>query len=115
MQNKKAVNMLFYVFILMIAVFACTSPTVNNGSEKHEKIQAKPPSTYQDTLKITASSAIFYVPDSMQLEKIRQLTEKRVFDGSMHEFFYQQRYAHLYFQKHWPRLMVIDAKNIRYL
>ena len=41
MQNKKAVNMLFSVFIMMIAVFACTSPTVNNGSEKHEKIQRK--------------------------------------------------------------------------
>ena len=106
---------MFYNFIVMMVLFACTSPAEQNGSEKHEKLQTKPPSSFHDTLRITASSAVFYQPDSMQLKKIRQVTEERVFEGSMHEFFYQQRYAHLYFKKHWPQLTIIDVKNIRYL
>ena len=106
---------MFYNFIVMMALFACTSPAVQNGSQKHEKLQTKPPSSFQDTLRITASSALFYQPDSIQLAKIRLLTEENIFDGSMHEFFYQQRFAHLYFQKNWPQIIIIDVKNIRYL
>ena len=76
---------------------------------------AKPGSTYQDTLEITTASAIFYQPDSIQLEKIRTVTDERIFKGSMHEFFYQQRNAHLFLKEYWPKLKIIEAKNIRYL
>src|SRR5688572_21484454 len=115
MSYKGAGHMVFYTFISIMAFIACTSPTMQNGTGKPEKLHAKPPSSYQDTLRITDFSAVFYSPDSMQLERIRLLTEEQVFNGSMHEYYYQQRNAGLFFQKHWPQLTIVEAKNIRYL
>ncbi|MGZ8537374.1 MAG: hypothetical protein ACXWV9_03875 [Flavisolibacter sp.] len=115
MQYKSTVHVMFHTFIIIMTFFACTSPNVQKDTGKNKKLNVKPPSSYQDTLRITTSSAVFYRPDSMQLEKIRQLTEKQVFDGSMHEYFYQQKNAYLFFQKHWPQLTIVEAKNIRYL
>jgi hypothetical protein len=89
----------------------------NDSADNHDQHAhlTKPGSTYGDTLQVTTTSAVFYQPDSIQLTKIRAVTDQRIFDGTMHEFFYQQRNAHLFLKQHWPGLQIVDAKNIRYL
>lgn len=77
--------------------------------------QNKPPSSYQDSLKIEFKSAVFYQPDTFQKEKIKEVTDKRIFEGSMHEYFYQTKNAHLVLKKNWAQLKIIEAKNRRYL
>jgi hypothetical protein len=75
----------------------------------------KPPSSFFDTLKINSRSAVFYNPDSIQLEKIKAVTEKNIYEGSMHEYFYQVRNAHIALKKYWPAIKIFEAKNVRYL
>jgi hypothetical protein len=109
----------YKILISLILVCLCSSSCgikndVNNTRREHPHL-TKPGSTYQDTLLVTNASAIFYQPDSIQLEKIRTVTDERIFKGSMHEFFYQQRNAHLFLKQYWPQLRIIEAKNIRYL
>lgn len=102
--------------------FSCSN---NNGAKQRDKISAsaisktvilaKPASTYTDTLTINSSAAVFYHPDSLQLSKIKMQTDSMVFDGSMHDFFYQMRNARMVIKKAWPHLPIIEAKNCRYL
>jgi len=108
----------FIIIILSLTIICC-----NNGNKTKEpassaipvKNKSKPPSSYPDTLKIEFRSAVFYSPDSLQLEKIKAVTEKNVYESSMHEYFYQLRYVHNILGKHWPGIKIIEVKNVRYL
>jgi len=79
------------------------------------KAAAKPPATYQDTLTINTSAAVFFHPDSLQLLQIKAITDSMVFVGSMHEFFYQMRNARIVIKKTWPALPIIESEKNRYL
>ena len=105
---------------LFFMIFSCN----NNGGTKKEtastaktiivtKVFTKPPSTYPDTLIINFPAAVFYQPDSLQLSRIKALTDSMVFDGSMHEYFYQMRNARIVIKKNWPGLTITEAKNYR--
>lgn len=105
----------------LMAVLSCNHKDNNNPETKTESLstdrnfKAKPGSTYTDTLVIDYPAAVFYHPDSLQLLKIKAQTDSMVFDGSMHEFFYQMRNARIVLQKTWPGLKITEAKNYRYL
>ena len=79
------------------------------------KVFTKPPSTYPDTLIINFPAAVFYQPDSLQLSRIKALTDSMVFDGSMHEYFYQMRNARMVIKKTWPLLSIIKSEKYRHL
>lgn len=64
---------------------------------------------------IAEACVLFYEPDPLQMEKIRTVTEPPIFQGSMHEFSFQQKNAHAFLNKHWPELKIVNVKNIRYL
>lgn len=85
-----------------------------NGTGKLP-FKQKPPSSFSDTLLIEASSAVIYQPDSVQLLKIKTVTDSMVFKGSLHEFFYQIRNARMVLKKHYRDIKVIEAKNVRWL
>jgi hypothetical protein len=117
-----------YLSIVSVLVWqlVTTSACYNNDYKKTEKKAAttteinkknkpKPPATYTDTLIINFPAAVFYHPDSLQLLKIKAQTDSMVFDGSMHEFFYQMRNTRMVIQKTWPVLKITEAKNCRYL
>jgi hypothetical protein len=120
----KSVPYLFALSALagqLFTVYACNNnndkrtekkPVITEVSKKNKP---KPPATYSDTLIINFPAAVFYHPDSLQLLKIKAQTDSMVFDGSMHEFFYQMRNAHMVIQKTWPALKITEAKNCRYL
>lgn len=75
----------------------------------------KPGASNTDTLKINAPAAVFFQPDSIQLENIRKVTESNVFESTMHEYEYQIRNGHIYLDKNRPSLKIIDTKNNRFL
>lgn len=120
----KSINYLFAISAFgwqLIAITACnynynksteTSPVI---AEVNKNYKPKPPATYTDTLIIKFTAAVFYHPDSLQLLKIKLQTDSMIFDGSMHEFFYQMRNARMVIQKTWPGLKITEAKKCRYI
>jgi len=75
----------------------------------------KPPSTKQDTLAIRGRAAVFFCPDSIQLEKVKDTLDTSVYKAIMHDYFYQVRNARKVVGESRPALKIVDAKNYRYL
>lgn len=75
----------------------------------------KPPSSSKDTLTINTVSAVFYNPDDIQLERIRSVNKKEVFESLQHEYFYQMRNARIVLKKYWPHISIIETSNARWL
>ena len=104
----KKINLLVFLsYILVISFYSCTNSTVKEKEEKpaagiNKNVPSKPPATYQDTLKIDLIAAVFYSPDTLQLQKIKDITEEKVFESQMHEYFYQMRNARMVLKKNWP-------------
>lgn len=115
--------MKFYFFAFVLPVFlivSCTDSPLQTKPAQHKTenkttVKNKPASTFSDTLKINFPAAVFYSPDSLQLEKIKAVTDARIFDGSMHEYFYLMRNAHIVIKNYYPKLKIIEAKNVRFL
>jgi hypothetical protein len=97
----------------------CDQSTYNKTSQNIEKEEkktfVKPPSIFSDTITITSKAAIFYYPDSIQLERMRADSDTVKFDAMMHEYDYQFRYAHTVLSKNWPGINIFEIKNARYL
>lgn len=107
-------------FLLVFISLSCSDSPMQTKPAKHKTenkniVKNKPSATFSDTLKINFPAAVFYSPDSLQLEKIKSVTDARIFDGSMHEYFYLMRNAHIVIRKYYPKLQIIEAKNVRYL
>jgi hypothetical protein len=121
MRKKCSIWLLCFGVYSVLIQGAC----INRHKKKHEtKIEAKkellavykkPVSNYQDSLHIDVPAAVFYHPDSLQLLNIKSITDSSVYDGTMHEFFYQMRNARIVIKINRPGLKIIDAKNCRYL
>lgn len=60
-------------------------------------------------------AAVFFHPDSVQLFQLKAQKKPDVYEGTMHEFFYQMRNARMIIKKEWPGLKIVEAKNYRYL
>ena len=101
-------------FLIVILCLSCTDSPPESYSPQ-TKVENKFPGSFQDTIRINSPAAVFYNPDSLQLEKIRSVTEARIFDGSMHEYDYLMRNAHFVIKKTIPQLKIIEVKNARYL
>jgi hypothetical protein len=105
---------------MIILLIACSEPSsdkklIRTKIEKKAIPDKKPSSSFRDTLKINSPAAVFYRPDTLQLEKIKLATDAKIFDGTMHEYFYLIRNAHNVLRKYYPNLKIIDAQNFRYL
>lgn len=107
----------------MIPIFSC-SDTGHSEKKRAEKkkneltvpeIYKKPPSSFGDTLIVSGKSAVFFNPDSLQLEKIKNITEKMVYESNIHDCFYQMRNARMVLKKYWPRIKVTETTTNRYL
>lgn len=75
----------------------------------------KPASGFNDTLIIKSNSAVFYVPDSVQMEKIKKVNEREVFDLLIHNCHYQMQNARQVIKKDWPQIKIIETSTHRYL
>jgi len=112
---------LFSIYI--VSVLSLTASCSSNPSQDKEKktsspgqqVLTKPPSNFQDTMQIDFRAAVFYLPDSLQLENIKELTDPAIFDATMHEYFFQMRNARMSINRDLPQLKIVEAKNVRYL
>lgn len=108
-------------YIILLFLLACRhqsgkkNETPNDNTKKEHKSLGKPPTIFADTLKIDSQAAVFYYPDSVQLEKIRARLDTSTFDAIMHEYSYQLRYVHNVLNEYRPRISIIEARNVRYL
>jgi len=85
----------------------------NTQSDKRQK--SKPASSYSDTVTINAASAVFFNPDSLQLEKIKLITDTMIFESTVHDCFYQMRNARNSLKKNWPGIKIVELKNTRWI
>lgn len=113
-----------FLLLLLCGLFAFSCNTYTGTVETHHmpgqvdtvfKLLPKPPGSFNDTLIINFKAAVFYHPDSLQLKKIKAQTDSMVFDGIMHEFFYQMRNARMVMKNTWPDIKILEAENYRYL
>ena len=107
-------------YIILLLLLSCRHQSAKNevsnvDSKKEHKLMIKPPTIFSDTLKIDSKAAVFYYPDSIQLEKIKARLDSSTFDAIMHEYFYQFKYVHNVLSEYRPRINIIEARNVRYL
>ena len=109
-----------YTGMLVCTFLSCRDKEGNSGKTNYpvstgKIIVTKPPSNFRDTLIIDFATAVFYHPDSLQLEKIKEMTERGVFEATMHEFSSQMRNARMTIKRGWPSLKIMETKNARFL
>lgn len=106
---------------IILLVFSCSqSPEKNN--KQVEKVQVskfrnikKPPSSFNDTIIVSRKSAVFYNPDSLQMEKIKSVNEKMIFATITHDCYYQMQNARNVIRQYWPHIRIIEVIKARYL
>lgn len=75
----------------------------------------KPGTDFKDTIVIKARSAVFYSPDSVQMEKIKTVNQKVTFDLLIHNCHYQMENARMVIKRYWPQIKIIETSTSRYL
>ncbi|HEX3078990.1 MAG TPA: hypothetical protein VHQ04_00945 [Puia sp.] len=108
------------VALILLAYSCSQSPEKNNNQVTRDQgpkpvIVKKPPSSFDDTVIIDHESAVFYNPDSLQLEKIKLVNEKRVYETLTHDCFYMMQNARNVVRQHWPRIRIVEVVKARWL
>jgi len=110
----------FLIFIGMIT-WSCTDVAKENQMPKDKvvipkpAIIKKPGSSYNDTLIVHGKAAVFYSPDSLQVQKIKQVNVSDVYATITHDCYYQMQNALLVIKKYWPKVKTIQNSKARYL
>lgn len=128
MRNRvvNSINpVIHFLAVLLVPVLLPGCSHSGNSTKKNRQTQdkstgppvvyKKPPSSFNDTLVVRGKAAVFFMADSMQLEKIKAITEKMVYESNNHDCFYQMRNARMVFKKYWPGVQVIETSRARYL
>jgi hypothetical protein len=92
-----------------------SSKKENTGQQKIPVHYKKPPASFNDTLVIENMSAVFYNPDSLQLDKIKAISKKEIYETDVHNCFFLMRNARIVLKKYWPNIHIIETKTNRYL
>jgi hypothetical protein len=109
------------LFLVMMAIYiSCADKPgkiVQSTGIQEQKVNkvSKPSSSFSDTLAIRVSSAVFFMPDSVQLLKFKAISTPRDFESETHNWFYQMRNARMVVGKYWPGLQVMETSHSRYL
>ena len=108
-----------YIVSVLSLTVSCSNNSARNKEEStslsRQQGHTKPPSNFMDTMQIDFPAAVFYIPDSLQLMKIKELTDSTVFEAAMHEYFFQMKNARMSISRDWPRLKIVEAKNVRFI
>jgi hypothetical protein len=108
------------IILLLLFAFACREQTKNSSPGTKPvvlktKLIKKPPSSFNDTLIIDYKSAVFYSPDSLQMEKIQGVNEKNVMAYIKHDCYYQMQNARQSLKNDWPKVKIVEVSRVRYL
>ena len=90
-------------------------PGKENKPEASPGVYKKPQSGYNDTLIIDNRSAVFFSPDSLQLERIKVIRKKNDFETEEHYCIYLMKNALILLKKRWPQIHIIETSTARYL
>jgi hypothetical protein len=106
--------------IFLLACSCSLSPEKNKGRVEKVRVAKtpiikKPSSSFDDTVIINSPSAVFYNPDSLQMEKIKVVNEKRDYETITHDCYYQMQNARTVIREHWPGIRIIEVVKARYL
>jgi hypothetical protein len=104
-MNNKRSNIIPAILVAVICsiIFSCKNNNIiekanfkntdSFNTNKTKTFAHKPFSSFQDTLKISKPSAVFYHPDSSQLEKIKQQTDSIAYKDLIHvHFFFNSKF-----------------------
>ena len=112
----------WFLFLQMVSLLllSCSDSSTNQRidnvkSDNKDSILRKPFSSFSDTITIDFPAAVFYNPDSLQLEKIKAITDTMIFESTMHDCLYQQRYSRIVLLRNWPKIKIIEIRNVRYI
>ena len=124
MNNKLNSNSswLISLFFLVISLqFVSCSNSVRQNKEDAvndeyiDTIPSKPAATFTDTIIIDFPAAVFYNPDSLQLQKIKAITDTMVFQSIIHDCLYQMRNSRNILRQNWPKIKIVEISNVRYI
>jgi len=125
MSKTKFIKAIFTTASIVAFVFiGCKSSNIENEdsigkmtnpNEHHPVNIKKPGSSFMDTLVVKGSAVVFYNPDTLQLKKIEAVNIPMVYKSMVHEYYYQQKTAKVDLKNIWPRILLYDIKNYRFL
>ena len=92
-----------------------TNPVAMNRAEKRSVFIKKPASSFGDTILVQGKSAVFYLPDSLQMAKIKAVNDKLIFQNITHDCHYQMMNARDELKQSWPQVRIMDCSKARYL
>ena len=111
----------YYFKIAFIAlVMSCSDSNNNNptntGQEDRNKPFKKTPSNFPDIIvTVDSPAAVFFNPDSLQIEGLKQLIDTGTFRSMMHEFFYQAKNARTVLKKDYPAIKIMEVTKSRFI
>ena len=122
-ENSSKMTVLRVLLFTCAISFLCSctnagSPKTNHTEKpaaSHPVQYKKPSSSFGDTLIINKVCAVFYNPDSLQLNKIQAMTNKELYETDVHNCFYLMRNARAVLKKYWPQIHIIETSKYRYL
>jgi hypothetical protein len=104
---------------LLILLGGCTqrNEALKNDAKgpKGSMVFNKPGASYSQTMIISSATAVFFNPDSIQLERFQALNSEMIFKSTIHECFYQQKNAKKAIHDRWRTIEVKNADTYRYL
>jgi hypothetical protein len=122
MKSKKYLLSIFHLYTLIASLFffaGCkeTPAKKNKPVPPAERLvtYTKPASSFTDTLTINVRAAVFYNPDSDQLQRIKAVKDLKDFSSDEHNCFYLMRNARMVLKKYWPSVQIIEISKARFL
>jgi len=107
------------LLICLMNLSGCSGQQETVKEEKVKKTEqqviVKPGSSYQDTLIVNSISAVFFMADSVQMEKFGKVVSLMALESFKHDCFYQMRNSRTVLKASWPKVNMIEAVNKRYL
>ncbi|HWC52834.1 MAG TPA: hypothetical protein VG676_04540 [Chitinophagaceae bacterium] len=120
-RMKTIANRSFILFLVTSFIVGCKGPvaekknaTVKNNSAPSVQYH-KPSSSFNDTLVVSSTAAVFFNPDSSQLGKIKIIMEKDEYETEVHNCFFLMRNARRVLKQYWPQVHIIEISKVRYL
>ena len=111
--------LLILTIIFQSFTVACNDQKQSHSMTKEEGMELishqKPPSSFSDTVIIGNTAAVFYNPDSLQLEKIKAVTDSMIYESGLHDCFYQMRNARNVLTSNYPQIKIHEVNKARYL
>ncbi len=122
-ENPSKATLLRVFILIWVFIYSYSCTNTESSKKNNTEIPAtsravqykKPSSSFSDTLVINRISAVFYNPDSLQLNRIKAITKKELYETNVHNCLYLMRNARMVLKKYWPHIHIIESSEYRYL